>query len=124
MLNAAGLLLSVSLPIAAAENHIVPLAEMQKRVAVASHRRESNLGKANAFLSMSAVQQALRAGKMEPERVRQAISLLSDDELSRFVTRTDRVRTDLEAGALSNLELTYIVIALATAVIILVIVAA
>ena len=56
--------------------------------------------------------------------MRQVVSLLGDDDLARLAAQTDRVRADLEAGALTNQQLTYIVIALATAVIILVIVVA
>jgi hypothetical protein len=42
----------------------------------------------------------------------------------RLVARTDKLQHDVAAGALSNQQITYILIALATAVIILVIVAA
>ena len=66
----------------------------------------------------------LKAGKVDYKKVDQAIATLSPEELARLATRTNQIQKDFAAGALTNQELTYIVIALATAVLILVIVAA
>jgi hypothetical protein len=57
-------------------------------------------------------------------KVEKAIPLLNDEELSRLASQCRQVENDISAGALSNQEITYILIALATAVIILVIVVA
>ena len=57
-------------------------------------------------------------------KVEKAIPLLNDEELSRLASQCRQVESDISAGALSNQEITYILIALATAVIILVIVVA
>jgi hypothetical protein len=56
--------------------------------------------------------------------VEKAIPLLNDEELDRLASQCSQVESDISAGALSNQEITYIIIALATAVIILVIVVA
>jgi hypothetical protein len=56
--------------------------------------------------------------------VEQAIPLLNDEELSRLASRCRQVESDISGGELNNQEMTYIIIALATAVIILVLVAA
>ena len=53
-----------------------------------------------------------------------AIATLSPDELARLSARTTEIQNDFAAGALTNEQLTYIVIALATAVIVLIIVKA
>jgi hypothetical protein len=45
--------------------------------------------------------------------------MLDDGELARLADRTRSIDNDLKAGALSNEHLTYIVIALATAVIVI-----
>ena len=57
-------------------------------------------------------------------KVEKAIPLLSDEELSQLASQCRQVGNDISAGSLSNQEITYILIALATAVIILVIVVA
>jgi hypothetical protein len=69
-------------------------------------------------------EKAIKRAGFDRNTVVRAVATLSDDELSRLSARAERAQQDLAAGALSNQELTYIVIALATAVIILVIVAA
>lgn len=109
---------------AAPEDHVVPLAEMERQISSTLNQRPVNLARVESFLSLDTVQQAIRKSKLEAGHIRKAVSLLSDDDLARLASRADRVRADLEAGALSNQQLTYIVIALATAVIILVIVVA
>ena len=53
-----------------------------------------------------------------------AVAALDSETLQRLAERVSAVNADVSAGALSNQELTYIVIALATAVLILVILAA
>jgi len=50
--------------------------------------------------------------------------MLNDQELARLAARAEKANSDFAAGSLTNQELTYIVIALGTAVLILVIVAA
>jgi hypothetical protein len=109
---------------AAPEDHVVPLVEMERQISSALNQRPANLARVESFLSLDTVQQAIRKSKLDAGQVRTAVRLLGDDELARLASQTDRVRADLAAGALSNQQLTYIVIALATAVIILVIVVA
>jgi hypothetical protein len=108
----------------AAESHVVPITEVQARAVSASDSRRSNVEKLDRFLAMEPVQKAIEATKLNGTQVRQAAALLSDDDLARLASRADKIQTDLAAGVLSNQEITYILIALATAVIILVLVAA
>jgi hypothetical protein len=61
---------------------------------------------------------------IEYRKVERALAQLEDEELARLAARADKVRRDFEAGSLTNQQITYIIIALATAVLILVIVAA
>ena len=107
-----------------AETHVVPITELHARTVSASDGRQLNLAKLDQFLSAEPVRQALDSVKMDGTQVRQAVPLLNDEELARLVSRAGKIQNDFAAGALSNQELTYIVIALATAVIILVIVKA
>jgi hypothetical protein len=106
----------------AAESHVVPLRDLHRDAAGATQTRESNLAKAERFFSSEAAQKALRTVKLDGDQVLKAVPLLSDEELARLAARVDAAQADLAGGALSNEHLTYIVIALGTAVLILVIV--
>lgn len=107
-----------------AQTHVVPLTELHQRAVSAADGREANLARLDRFFSEGRVQQALHSAKLDGTEVRHAVALLSDEELGRMVSRSDKIQSDLTAGALSNQELTYIVIALATAVLVLIIVKA
>ena len=120
-------ILSVVVPVMgclAADTHVVPLAELHQQAAQAAQARQANLAKVDQFLSSAAAQKALRGVNLDSGRIMQAMPLLSDAELARLAARVDATQADLAAGALTNQELTYIIIALATAVLILIIVAA
>ena len=70
------------------------------------------------------VQKTLGHQIVDATKVEKAIPLLNDEELSRLASQCNQVERDISAGELNNQEMTYILIALATAVIILVLVAA
>jgi hypothetical protein len=106
----------------AAEAHVVPLTELHQRSVEATEQRGRDLQQLDHFFSSGPVSQALRTSKLDGERVRQAAALLDSDELSRLAERSRQVESDFAAGVLNNQQITYILIALATAVIILVIV--
>jgi len=108
----------------AAETHVVPLTELHARAISASDERQSDLARLDRFFSADAARQALHSVKLDGVQIHQAVALLSSEELARLASRADKIQADLAAGALSNQELTYIVIALATAVLILIIVKA
>jgi hypothetical protein len=108
----------------AAETHVVPLTELRQRTVTATEERHASLSKLDRFFATDAARQALQSVKIDGTQVRQAVSILSTDELARLAFRADKIQTDLAAGALSNQELTYIVIALATAVLVLIIIKA
>ncbi|HEY6464881.1 MAG TPA: hypothetical protein VIY69_02750 [Candidatus Acidoferrales bacterium] len=104
----------------AAQQHVVSSADLQKDVANAAQIRQQNIAKIDKFLSTDQAQRALKAGNVNYDVVKSGISTLSDDELARLSVRADQAQKDFAAGALTNEQLTYIIIALATAVIILI----
>lgn len=107
---------------AAQEAHVVPLAELHADVAAATATRQANLEKAQRFFSSESAVKALQSVRIDGNQVKAALPLLGDAELAQLASRADQAQADFAAGALSNLHLTYIVIALATAVIVLLIV--
>ena len=106
----------------AAEDHVVPQVELQQKVLEQSRSREQDLTAVRRLLSSA--DRELRKARIDPVKVEQALSLLDDRELAGLAARAQKAQRDFAAGALNNQQLTYIIIALATAVIILVIVAA
>jgi hypothetical protein len=108
----------------AAEDHVVKSVELHNAIVVASEARQNDIAKIRTLLSSDAGKKALSLVKIDSRKIENAVTLLNDEELARLAARAEKIQEDVSAGALSNQELTYIVIALATAVIILVIVAA
>jgi hypothetical protein len=107
-----------------AEDHVVSPADLQEQMEAASDARQKNLAKMDHFFSVPRVKKALESSGLAYSAIQKAIPQLSDDELARLASRAEKAQRDFEAGALTNQEITYIIIALATAVIILVIVEA
>jgi len=104
----------------AAQDHVVSSADLQKDVASAAQLRQEHIAKIEKFLSTDQAKRALKAGNMDYDVVRSGVSTLSDDELARLSVRAGQAQKDFAAGALTNEQLTYIIIALAAAVIVLI----
>jgi len=113
------LLLPLALP--AQDAHVVSPAELHQAVQSAAQTRQQNLAKVEKFFSQDAAQKALKTAKIDPSKVQKAAASLNDDELARLASQTDKVQKDISAGALTNLQITYIIIALATALIVILI---
>jgi hypothetical protein len=104
----------------AAQQHVVSSADLQKDVVNAAQVRQQNIARIDKFLSTDQAQRALKVGNVNYDVVKSGIFTLSDDEVARLSARADQAQKDFAAGALTNEQLTYIIIALATAVIILI----
>ena len=123
--NVVALVLTTIVPVmsaVAAEDHVVPVSELHHAAAAVTQSREANLAKAEQFFTSEPVEKALRAVKLNGDQISAAVPMLSDDELAQLASRIDSVQTDFAAGALDNEHITYIIIALAAAVIVLVLV--
>lgn len=107
-----------------AQQHVVATADLQKEVASASQTRQKNEAQVEQFFSSAQAQQALKSAHMDLQQVQKAVRSLDDEELARLAAQTRKAQNDFAAGALSNQDMTYIIIALATAIIIIVIVVA
>ena len=123
--NTVALFLSLIVPAmaaVAAEDHVVPVSELHHDAAAVTQTREANIAKAERFFKSEPVEKALHSVKMDGNRVMKAVPMLSDDELAQLSSRIDSAQTDFAAGALDNEHITYIIIALAAAVIVLVLI--
>jgi hypothetical protein len=104
--------------LARGDEHVISAGELQRRAATASAGRRENLRKLERFFASRQVRESPLGARIDPARMQKAARLLSDDELARLAARAEQAQKDFSAGALSNEHLTYIVIALAAAVIV------
>ena len=107
-----------------AAEHAVSAADLHQALVDSAKTRQTNVETVQKFFSSKVVKKTLSRRMMNFSKVEKAIPLLSDEELSRLASQCRQVESDISGGALSNQEITYILIALATAVLILVIVVA
>ncbi len=109
-------------PAIAREDHVVKASDLKEAMMDASRLRQENLADVHDFFSSKPAARALKMARLDPIKVDRAVSLLDDRELAQLSARTNKIREDFIAGALTNQQLTYIIIALATAVIVILIV--
>ncbi|HYG97698.1 MAG TPA: hypothetical protein VD837_01110 [Terriglobales bacterium] len=105
-----------------ADNHIVTKNELQQQMATAARERQAKVDRVQQFFGSATAQKALKASAIDYKRVQNAVAQLDDSELSQLAAKTDKAQQDFAAGALTNQQITYILIALATAVIVLILV--
>lgn len=87
-----------STPQASAQEHIVPLKELQSQVQNAAKSRAKNLEDIQRVLSYPAAATALKKSNVSSEQMRAAVATLSDDELARLSDRARASEKDVEGG--------------------------
>jgi len=99
---------------------VVSQGELKQALSTASRTLKENLDQVHSFFSGDPSRHAFKTAHIDSERVQKAVSSLDDNELAKLADQTRHIQGDFAAGALTNQQLTYIVIALATAVIVLI----
>lgn len=112
-----------TMPLSAAQ-HLVSATEVRQQLTDREQTRQQNAAQLRGFLSSPQAQQTLAKAGMDASEVLAAVTSLDDSALESLSARAVDAQQNLSAGALSNQQLTYIIIALGTAVLILVILAA
>jgi hypothetical protein len=107
-----------------AAEHVVPSEALTQRLEADSARRAADEKALQELFASESSRRVLSAAGMDAEQVTAGVATLEDADLSRLAERARSYQADVAAGALNNQQITYILIALGTAVIILVIVAA
>jgi len=107
-----------------AEDRRPSVEELRRLAESASETRMASRRKLERFFSSEPAQRALKKAKVDTRQVMHAIATLDQEDLDRLAARADKAQRDFAAGALSNEHLTYIVIALAAALFVLIIVVA
>ncbi len=106
---------------AAAQDHVVPASQLHHALQEAAAARQKNIARVESFFASKPARQALMRGGLNLKEVQQAVPQLNNEELARLATQTQKIQNNFAAGALSAEHLTYIVIALATAVVVILI---
>ena len=107
-----------------ADEHAVAAADLHQALMESAKTRQTNVETVQKFFKSEVVQKTLGHQMVSAAKLEKAIPLLNDEELNRLAAQCQQVESDISGGELNNQEMTYILIALATAVIILVLVAA
>lgn len=103
-----------------ADTHVVSPSDLQKQTVEATRDRQHNLSSVREFLSTTTAEKAMKSASMDPKKVQNAVSSLSDDELANLAQRSDKAQADFAAGTLSNRDLIWIILAIAVLVLIIV----
>jgi len=106
--------------IARAQEGAVTSSELRDAIRKASEQKQKNVDQVRSFFSDPRVRDALVKGGIQYDRVDKAVSSLDADAIAKLASQTSKIQSDFAAGALNNQQLTYIIIALATAVIVLI----
>jgi hypothetical protein len=104
-----------------ATEHIVSAADLHRQVRSAQSRRQAGLQQIRGLLRSDSSRSVLEASNLDAGQVEKAVGFLSDEEVAQLASRIQGIERDVAAGALSNQELTYIVIALVAAVVVLIV---
>jgi hypothetical protein len=107
-----------------AQSPSVTAAELRNAVKQASSGRQKNLEQVRSFFGDPKISKVLADAHIDANRIQNAVSALSGAELEKLAARTAQIQSDFAAGALTNQQLTYVVIAVGAAVIVLILVAA
>jgi CHASE3 domain sensor protein len=103
-----------------AQSHIVSPAEVQKQVQSASQVRTHNLDTVKQFVSSPEAEKAIKEARMDPERVKSAVSTLSDQELAQLAARAEKAQADFAAGNLGQRDLLLILVGIAILILLIV----
>ncbi|HLV00865.1 MAG TPA: hypothetical protein VKZ59_06340 [Acidobacteriota bacterium] len=110
------------MPCLLAQSQVVAPQELRQAVIDSAKARRQKIERIQGFFSSEPVRKAMASADLNLQYVQNAVPFLSAKELGQLEARVNQIEEDIVGGALTNQEITYILIALATAVIVLIIV--
>jgi hypothetical protein len=102
------------------QDHVVSPAELRHAIELSAEKRHNDAKTVRDFFSTDKVKNTLNAARLDAQKIEKAVSVMDDEELSQLAGRVQVAQKEMVGGALTNEHLTYIVIALAAAVLVLV----
>lgn len=103
-----------------AQSHVVNPADLQKEMVSATQARQQHMETVQKFLSTPTAVKAMKSSQIDPQQVKNAVSVLSDEELAQLSARADKAQADFAAGSLSDRDLILIILGIAVLVLIIV----
>lgn len=103
-----------------AAEHVVPAEALTRQLESESATRAANEQALRALFEASS--ETLESAGLDAEQAVAGVAALDDAELSRLAERARAFQAEVAAGALNNQQITYILIALGTAIVVLLIV--
>ncbi len=103
-----------------AQNHVVPLSDLQKDAAAASASRDKEVRQLESFFSSPQVQREMKSAHVSYRQVDDAVQQLSDDDLARLSARSETAQKDFAAGRISDRDLIIIILAILALILIIV----
>ncbi len=107
-----------------ADEHVVSRTDLQQEAIKAARSRQEMIRNVQGFFRSDTAQKALKSAKIDSQKVQNVVAQMSTEELAELAAKTAAIQRDFSAGALTNQQLTYIIIALATAVLVIIIIKA
>jgi hypothetical protein len=95
--------LALTAPMAAAEDHIVPLKALHARLYQEAQRRAENLAAVDKILALPAAGEALHKAGFDAAQAHAAVSLLNDQELSKLALQARQVDHEVQGGLIVGL---------------------
>jgi hypothetical protein len=102
------------------QEHAVSPAELRHAIELSAEKRHSDAKLVRDFFSTEKVKNTLNASHLDAQKIEKAVSVMDDEELGQLAGRVQLAQKEMVGGSLTNEQLTYIVIALAAAVLVLV----
>jgi len=103
-----------------AQNHVVPLSDLQKDAAAASASRDKEVRQLESFFSSPQVQREMKSAHVSYRQEDDAVQQLSDDDLARLSARSETAQKDFAAGRISDRDLIIIILAILALILIIV----
>ena len=103
-----------------AQSHVVSPADLQNAVIATTQARQKNVETIRQFVSSPTAEKALKSAHIDAKQVKDAVSRLSDSELSQLAARASKAQADFVGGRLSDRDLIIILVAIAALILIIV----
>jgi hypothetical protein len=103
-----------------AQSHVVSPADLQSAVVASTQARQRNVETIRQFVSSPIAEKALKSAHIDAKQVKDAVSRLSDSELSELAARASKAQADFAAGRLSDRDLIIILVAIVALILIIV----
>jgi hypothetical protein len=103
-----------------AQSHVVSPADLQNAVIATTQARQKNVETIRQFVSSPTAEKALKSAHIDAKQVKDAVSRLSDSELSQLAARASKAQADFAGGTLSDRDLIIILVAIAALILIIV----